>query len=80
MPLAKVAIGEQMSDLTLTIEEQAMLDGADGPGVQRAMEIVVTLARIYGAADLVPVSTRADRGCELQESGRRRGSIPQRMG
>ena len=32
-----------------------MLDGAEGPGVKRAMEIVVALARIYGAADLVPV-------------------------
>ena len=44
-----------MSELTLTFEEQAMLDGAEGPGVKRAMEIVVALARIYGAADLVPV-------------------------
>ena len=44
-----------MSDLQLTREEQAMLDGAEGPGVMRAMEIVVALARIYGAADLVPV-------------------------
>ena len=44
-----------MSELHLTPEEQAMLDGAEGPGVKRAMEIVVALARIYGAADLVPV-------------------------
>ena len=44
-----------MSELTLTFEEQAMLDGAEGPGVKRAMEIVVALARIYGAADLIPV-------------------------
>lgn len=44
-----------MSELHLTSEEQAMLDGAEGPGVKRAMEIVVALARIYGAADLVPV-------------------------
>ncbi len=33
-----------------------MLDGAQGPGVQRAMEIVATLGRIYGAPDLVPVT------------------------
>lgn len=33
-----------------------MLDGAEGPGVRRAMEIVVALARIYGAADLTPVT------------------------
>ncbi|HEY52300.1 MAG TPA: DUF521 domain-containing protein [Caldilineae bacterium] len=44
-----------MSSLTLTPAEQALLDGADGPGVQRAMEIVATLGRIYGAPDLVPV-------------------------
>jgi hypothetical protein len=42
--------------LHLTAEEQAMLDGAQGPGVQRAMEIVATLGRIYGAPDLVPVT------------------------
>lgn len=42
--------------LKLTDEEQAMLAGAFGPGVQRAMEIVVTLGRIYGAPDLVPVT------------------------
>jgi hypothetical protein len=45
-----------MNDFKLTAEEQAMLDGAEGPGVQRAMEIVATLGRIYGAPDLVPVT------------------------
>jgi predicted aconitase len=44
-----------MNDLHLTPEEEGMLAGAEGPGVQRAMEIVVALARIYGAVDLVPV-------------------------
>ncbi len=44
-----------MQDLILTHEEETMLAGAEGPGVRRAMEIVVALARIYGAADLVPV-------------------------
>ena len=44
-----------MSDLIITPEEQSLLDGAEGPGVQRAMEIVATLGRIYGAPDLVPV-------------------------
>lgn len=33
-----------------------MLDGAEGPGVQRAMEIVATLGRIYGAPDLAPIT------------------------
>ncbi len=45
-----------MSEFKLTAEEQAMLDGAEGPGVQRAMEIVATLGRIYGAPDLIPVT------------------------
>jgi hypothetical protein len=45
----------EVSDLHLTPEEQAMLAGAEGPGVKRAMEIVVALARIYGAAVLTPV-------------------------
>ncbi len=44
------------AELKLTPEEIALLEGAEGPGVQRAMEIVVTLGRIYGAPDLVPVS------------------------
>ncbi len=44
-----------MNGLRLTAEEQGMLDGAEGPGVKRAMEIIVALARIYGAADLVPI-------------------------
>lgn len=42
--------------MRLTSEEQALLDGIAGPGVQRAMEIVATLGRIYGAPDLVPVT------------------------
>jgi predicted aconitase len=41
--------------LRLTNEEQAMLAGGAGPGVQKAMEIIVALGQIYGAADLVPV-------------------------
>ena len=43
-------------DFRLSAEEQSMLAGEAGPGVQRAMEIVATLGRIYGAPDLVPVT------------------------
>ena len=43
------------TELKLTPDEIALLEGAEGPGVQRAMEIVVTLGRIYAAPDLVPV-------------------------
>jgi hypothetical protein len=44
-----------VTDLKLTAEEQTFLDGDAGAGARRAMEIVVALARIYGAGDLVPV-------------------------
>lgn len=42
--------------MRLTDEERAMLEGARGEGVRKAMEIVVALGTIYGARDLVPVS------------------------
>lgn len=41
--------------MRLTDEEQAMLAGAFGPGVQKAIEILVALGAIYGADSLVPV-------------------------
>ena len=58
-----------MSELRLTAEEQALLDGAAGRGVQRAMEIVATLGRIYGAADLVPVSHAQIAGVSYKNLG-----------
>jgi len=42
--------------MRLTDEERAMLEGAQGEGVRKAMEIVVALGTIYGAQDLAPVS------------------------
>ena len=44
-------------ELRLGVDEQAMLAGEAGPGVAKAMEIVVALGQIYGAADLVPVAS-----------------------
>ena len=58
-----------MSELHLTPEEQTMLDGVEGPGVKRAMEIVVALARIYGAADLVPVAHAQIAGVSYKNLG-----------
>lgn len=58
-----------MSELYLTPEEEAMLAGAEGPGVKRAMEIVVALARIYGAADLVPVTHAQIAGVSYKNLG-----------
>ncbi len=43
--------------LELTPEEQEMLDGKKSEAVQKAMEIVVALANIYGAKNLVPVKS-----------------------
>lgn len=57
------------ADLTLTAEERAMLAGEAGPGVQRAMEIVVALGRIYCAADLVPVASVQVSGVSYKNLG-----------
>lgn len=42
--------------MRLTDEEHSMLNGDQGEGVRKAMEIVVALGTIYDAQDLVPVS------------------------
>ena len=55
--------------LQLTPEEQALLAGKDGPGVQKAMEIVVALGQIYGAADLVPVASVQVSGVSYKNLG-----------
>lgn len=61
--------GEMGEKLRLTAEEQAMLAGEAGPGVQKAMEIVVALGRIYGATDLVPVSSVQVSGVSYKNLG-----------
>lgn len=39
----------------LTPEEKALLAGESGPAAQKAMQILETLGRIYGAARMIPV-------------------------
>jgi predicted aconitase len=56
-------------DLRLAPEEQAMLAGQSGPGLQRAMELVVALGRIYGARDLVPVASVQVSGVSYKNLG-----------
>ena len=56
-------------ELQLKLEEQAMLDGAEGLAVQRAIEIVVALAKIYGARRLVPVSSVQVAGVSYKNLG-----------
>ncbi len=46
-----------------------MLAGEAGPGVQKAMEIVVALGRIYGAARLVPVASVQVAGVSYKNLG-----------
>lgn len=55
--------------LHLTPEEEAMLQGAEGPGVRRAMEMVVALGRIYGARRLVPVESAQVSGVSYKNLG-----------
>ena len=43
--------------LKLTPEEKEMFDGKHGKATRKAMEIITTLAEIYGAARLIPVSS-----------------------
>jgi hypothetical protein len=43
--------------MKLTLEEQQMLDGAQGRAAQKAMEILVALGTIYGAERMVPVTS-----------------------
>jgi predicted aconitase len=43
--------------MRLTAEEEAMLAGDRGPAVTKAMQILVALGTIYGAEELVPVSS-----------------------
>ncbi|MBN1148356.1 MAG: aconitase X catalytic domain-containing protein [Anaerolineales bacterium] len=43
--------------MKLTPEQQAMLDGAHGRAVRKSMEILTTLGLIYGAQQLIPVSS-----------------------
>ena len=56
--------------MRLSEEERAMLAGRDGPAVQKAMEIVVALGRIYEAEDLVPVASVQVAGVSYKNLGR----------
>ena len=72
--------------MQLTGEEEKMLNGEYGEGIQKAMEIVVALGRIYNAERLVPVTSvqvagvsyknLGDAGIEfLQEWARKGGKV-----
>ncbi|MEA3460057.1 MAG: aconitase X catalytic domain-containing protein [Chloroflexota bacterium] len=53
----------------LTPKERAMLAGEYGPGVKKAMEIVVALGKIYGAKELVPIASAQVAGVSYKNLG-----------
>lgn len=55
--------------MRLTTEEQTMIAGDQGPGVRKAIEIVAALGKIYGAEDLVPVSSVQVSGVSYKNLG-----------
>jgi predicted aconitase len=55
--------------LELSAEERAMLAGDLGPGVRKAMEIVVALGQIYDARRLVPVGSVQVAGVSYRNLG-----------
>jgi hypothetical protein len=59
----------ETDSIVLSATERAMLAGDEGPGVQKAMEIVVALGRIYGAQQLVPVGSVQVAGVSYKNLG-----------
>ena len=55
--------------LQLTGDERAMLAGEAGPGVAKAMEIVVALGQIYGARSLIPITSAQVSGVSYKNLG-----------
>ncbi len=55
--------------MELTRQETAWLNGEAGPATRRAMEIVVALARIYGAEHLLPVNSVQISGVSYRNIG-----------
>ena len=62
-------MSETGRELRLSAEERAMLAGEAGPGVAKAMEIVVALGQIYGAAELTPVASVQVAGVSYKNLG-----------
>lgn len=52
-----------MSDLQLSPQDEAMLAGQKGPAAQKAMRILCTMARVYGAPQLLDITSAHIDGC-----------------
>lgn len=55
--------------MELTKEEQRILDGESGEGSQKAMELVVALGKIYGAGNLVDITSAHLSGASYKTIG-----------
>ncbi|MBU4266756.1 MAG: aconitase X catalytic domain-containing protein [Candidatus Altiarchaeota archaeon] len=55
--------------MELTKEEQSMLDGEEGEGVQKAVEILLALGKIYDAGRFIPVSSAQVAGVSYKNLG-----------
>src|SRR5512139_264769 len=53
----------------LTREEEMALAGEQGPGMQRAMELLVALGRIYEADSLIPITSAHLSGVSFKTIG-----------
>lgn len=71
MALEAIEVGKATPDssLTLTSEERAILGGKRGPAPQLALRIVVRMAGILGARELVPVASAHIDGCLYHGDG-----------
>lgn len=55
--------------MNLTKQERDMLEGKLGEGIQKAMEILVALGEIYGARDMVPITSSQVSGVSYKNLG-----------
>lgn len=55
--------------MELTKEEESILDGEKGAGAQKAMELVVALGKVYGANDLVNITSAHLSGASYKTIG-----------
>ena len=65
--------------MDLTREEEAILNGEEGEGMQKAMELVTALGKIYGAEDLIDITSAHLSGASRRTSSTsRRRTCPER--
>ena len=58
-----------LSTMDLTREEESILNGEEGEGRQKAMELVTALGKIYGAEDLIDITSAHLSGASYKTIG-----------